>query len=91
MGSYSQVGYFPHYLIPVIPKPLEVAFRYAFVDPNVNVANDAEQEFTMAFNWFFAGHRNKVTMDGSWLTLATPTEPKDLNEQRFRLQWDVSF
>ena len=26
MGSYAQIGYFPHYLIPVIPKPLEIAF-----------------------------------------------------------------
>ena len=31
MGSYSQISYFPHYLIPVVPKPFEVAFRYAFV------------------------------------------------------------
>lgn len=91
MGSYSQIGYFPHYLIPAIPKPLEVAFRYAFVDPDVGKANDTEQEFTAGLNWFFAGHRNKLTLDGSWLTLATSTEPQDLNEQRIRLQWDVSF
>ena len=37
MGSYAQIGYFPHGLIPAIPKPLEFAFRYAFVDPNVSV------------------------------------------------------
>ncbi len=90
MGSYAQIGYFPHYIIPAIPKPLEFAFRYAFVDPNVSVKNDKRQEFTLATNWFFAGHRNKVTMDVSHLTLAVPTG-KDLTEQRFRLQWDVSF
>lgn len=90
MGSYAQIGYFPHYIIPVIPKPLEFAFRYAFVDPNVSAKDDKLQEFTFATNWFFAGHRNKVTMDVSHLTLAQPVG-KDLTEQRVRLQWDVSF
>jgi hypothetical protein len=90
MGSYSQIGYFPHYLITAIPKPLEVAFRYAFVDPNVSAKNDTLQEFTTAINWFFAGHKNKLTLDGTWFALAQP-EGRDLQEQRIRLQWDVSF
>ena len=90
MGSYAQIGYFPHYLIPIIPKPLEVAFRYAFVDPNIFMKNDKRQEFTGGINWFFDGHRNKLTLDASHLTLAQPAG-KDLTEQRFRLQWDVSF
>jgi phosphate-selective porin len=90
MGSYAQIGYFPHYLIPVIPKPLEIAFRYAFVDPNVSAKNDKLSTYTTAINWFFAGHRNKLTIDGTWFTLAQPVG-KDLNEQQIRLQWDVSF
>jgi phosphate-selective porin OprO and OprP len=90
MGSYSQVGYFPHYLIPAVPKPLEVAFRYAFVDPNISAPNDRRQEYTTAINWFFAGHRNKITLDGSWLTLSQPAG-QNQHEQRVRLQWDVSF
>jgi hypothetical protein len=90
MGSYSQIGYFPHYLIPAVPKPLEVAFRYAFVDPNVSAHDDTLQEFTAAINWFFAGHKNKLTLDGTWFALAQPVG-KDLQEQRIRLQWDVSF
>ncbi len=92
MGSYSQIGYFPHYLIPAVPKPLEVAFRYAFVDPNVSAKNDKLQEFTTAINWFFAGHKNKLTLDGSWFTLDQPSSVgSDQHEQRVRLQWDVSF
>ena len=90
MGSYSQIGYFPHYLIPVIPKPLEIAFRYAFVDPNVSVKNDKLQEFTGAINWFFAGHRNKLTLDASHLKLDRSVGSNQ-QEQRVRLQWDVSF
>ncbi|HNP27414.1 MAG TPA: porin [Nitrospirales bacterium] len=92
MGSYSQIGYFPHALIPAIPKPLEVAFRYAFVDPNVSARHDKIQEFTGVLNWFFAGHQNKLTLDGSWLTLAQPgSAGGEQHEQRIRLQWDVSF
>ncbi len=90
MGSYSNIGWIPHHLIPAIPKPLEIAFRYAFVDPNVFVKKDKRQEFTGAINWFFAGHRNKLTLDASHLTLAR-AGAKDLTEQRVRLQWDVSF
>jgi hypothetical protein len=90
MGSYSQIGYFPHYLIPAVPKPLEFAIRYAFVDPNVSAGNDTFREYTGAINWFFAGHRNKITLDASHLTLDVPIGPA-LTEQRVRLQWDVSF
>lgn len=90
MGSYSQASYFPHYLVPAVPKPLEVAFRYAFVDPNVGASNDTLREYTMAFNWFFAGHRNKLTADFSHLSLDRSMSAA-ITEQRGRLQWDVSF
>ena len=91
LGAYAQVGYFLHYLLPVVPKPLETAFRYAFVDPNIHVNRDVRQEFTVAFNWFFEGHRNKLTLDGSHLTEQNSASPNALNEQRVRLQWDISF
>ena len=92
-GGYFMAGYFPHYVIPAIPKPLEIAFRYSHVDPNTDQSGDFRREFTGGLNWFFAGHRNKLTLDVSHLTI----EPKpgmgghDLAEQRVRLQWDVSF
>ncbi len=89
-GGYFQAGYFPHYLMPVVPKPLEVAFRYAHVDPDTNNGGDGRQEWTGAVNWFFAGHRNKLTLDTSYLTLEQPAA-SDFSEQRVRLQWDVSF
>ena len=91
-GGYFQAGYFPHYIISVIPKPLEVAFRYSHVDPNTDDSGDFRQEFTTGFNWFFAGHRNKLTLDVSHLTLEHADGwQKDYAEQRVRLQWDVSF
>lgn len=91
-GGYLQAGYFPHYLIPFVPKPLEVAFRYSHVDPNTDAGGDMRQEFTAGLNWFFAGHRNKLTLDASHLTLENETPGlKAYAEQRVRLQWDVSF
>ena len=90
MGSYAQIGYFPHYAIPLIPKNLNIGFRYAFFDPNISVPDDKRQEFTGVINWFFAGHRNKLTLDTSALTLEDPGQGRR-NLQRVRLQWDVSF
>jgi hypothetical protein len=85
-GAYAQVGYFPHALFTFFPRPLEFAYRYAFVDPNEALRSDVLREHTVAANWFFASHRNKVTLDYSHLT-----QPGFTPEDRVRLQWDVSF
>ena len=93
-GSYAQIGYFFHNLIPIVPEPLELAFRYAFVDePNGNDigVTNTRQEFTTALNWFFAGHNNKVTLDFSHLKLNDRVANQRVSDQRVRLQWDVSF
>ncbi len=89
-GGYAQAGYFPHYLIQAIPKPLEVAFRYAFVDPNTDQSNDIRRELTAAVNWFFSGHNNKLTLDASRLTMQRAGSG-DFDDNRARLQWDVTF
>ena len=93
-GSYAQAGYFFHHLIPAIPEPLELAFRYAFVEePNeVNRAQEnRREEYTLGANWFFAGHNNKITADVSHLTLEDGFFNREVNDNRFRLQWDVSY
>jgi hypothetical protein len=86
-GAYVQAGYFPHALISFIPQPLEFAYRYAFVDPDDTVRSDVKREHTVAANWFFEGHRNKITVDYSHLSQEGGFTPVD----RVRLQWDVSF
>ncbi len=93
-GAYVQSGYFFHHLIPAIPKELEFAARYAFVEePNgTDISRDNErEEFTLGANWFFAGHNNKLTADFSYLTLEDGLVNRDLSDNRFRVQWDVSF
>lgn len=93
-GAYAQAGYFPHRLFPSVPKPLEIAFRYAFVDEPNEVDRQLEntrEEFTLGANWFFAGHNNKLTMDFSHLKLEDEYFRRDISDNRFRFQWDVSF
>lgn len=89
-GSYAQAGYFFHHLAPAIPKQLETAFRYAFVDRDTSAPDDLLQEFTFAVNWFFEGHSNKLTFDVSRLRLNQTGEPH-LADTRYRAQWDITL
>lgn len=58
-GYYAQAGYF------VIPKHLELAARYSYIDPNRDVSNDLWIETTGAVSWYFVGHNLKVQADYS--------------------------
>ena len=85
MGGLVQAGYFPHYIFPIIPRNLEFAGRYAFVDPNVNFNGDLQQEASGVMTYFFNGHLNKVNFQVSHLTV------QNQSDQRFWLQWDITF
>jgi len=91
-GYYLQAGYFFHALVKSFPRPLELAARWAEVDENTSIdaVDDRIQELTFAANWFFAGHRNKLTLDFSFLDREA-ADPAQRRERRLRLQWDVSF
>lgn len=95
-GGYAQAGYFFHNLMPAVPKELELAARYARVnEPNMDDLSyeNKREEFTLGANWFLygAGHNNKITADFSRLTLDDTYQNLSADENRFRLQWDVSF
>jgi len=89
VGGYAQAGMFFAELFTSFPQPLELAARYARVDPNDNLDGDVEKEATLVANWFFNGHRNKLSLDISRVTrrLAPETE----TDKRVRIQWDWSF
>ena len=93
-GSYAQVGYFFNELNKSIPEELELAFRYAFVDEpdssSLTQENNRE-EFTVGANYFFAGHNNKITVDYSYLTLDDASDNRSYDDNRVRVQWDISF
>lgn len=93
-GLYSQAGYFFNEIWESFPEPLELAARYAWVrEPNEMTRNidNQRQEFTVAANWFMAGHNNKITLDYSYLTLDDDVLGQDKSTSRIRLQWDISF
>lgn len=89
VGGYAQLGSFLNEWWPSVPAPLEVVARLALVDPNTDRSGDTNREFTLGANWFFAGHRNKLTADISWL------EDDDIlgtdSQTRLRVQWELSL
>ncbi len=89
IGTYLQAGYFFHYVWPVIPKPLELAVRYAYYDPNVDTPDDPHREYSLTVNWFFSRHLNKLSSDVTYFTFEEPGSG-EREGWRFRLQWDIS-
>ena len=88
-GGYAQAGMFFSEVFESFPEPLELAIRYARVDPDNNRSGDTEKEYTLGSNWFFHGHRNKLTLDISHVVRRQAPETDTSN--RVRLQWDWSF
>ena len=89
LGGYAQIGTFPSEYCIHLPKPLELVARAAHVTPDVSLSNNAQWEFALGTNWYFNGHRNKISADVSTLNMNSPTGAE--SEARFRLQWEVSF
>ena len=90
IGNHFQVGYFFHYLFDKFPKPLEVFARHAFFDPDTDISDNNNYEYTFGLNWFFKGHKNKLTVDYSYLKFNQFTI-EDNVDHMVRIQWDVSI
>jgi phosphate-selective porin len=88
-GVYAQAGMFLSELVDWSPEPLEFALRYAYVDPDGGDEVGKEHETMLAANWFFKGHRNKLTADLSRVVRRDVADNQV--ETRIRFQWDVSF
>lgn len=88
-GYFAQAGYFFHHAFSWFPKKLEIAGRYAAYRPDISHYSNAIEAYSIAANWFFKGHRNKLTAD---FTCFNSFEENGLFDgNRFRIQWDVSF
>ncbi|MDA0204216.1 MAG: porin [Acidobacteria bacterium] len=89
-GSYVQAGYFFNEIYSKIPRQLEFAGRYAFVDPQTGRSNDLIHETGVVANWFFKGHADKLSVDVSRYSLAAVDS--NLGPRiGVRVQWDASF
>jgi len=88
-GFYGQAGYF------VIAKRLEIAARYAYLDPNSTVGNDRWVETTGAVSWYFDRHNLKIQGDYTDIhkqaALAFNSGPNATDDKRFRLQAQIIF
>ncbi len=89
IGGYAQLGSFLNEWWPAFPAPLEIAGRVAMVDPDLGRADDLSRELTLGANWFFEGHRNKLSADISWLK--DEVQFPGGQQTRLRLQWEVSL
>lgn len=87
-GGYGQVGWFPADKWRALPEQLEFALRGAYVDSD-SVEDLENIEITLASNWFVNGHRNKITVDLSYLN-SEDNDDKE-SDYLFRVQWDLSI
>ena len=89
-GYYVQAGYFFHESIGWWPAPLELAMRNAFYNPNKDASENEEKETSVALNWFFNGHQNKLTFETSYFNYEK-ADRAPAHEWRFRFQWEISL
>ncbi|MBE7548799.1 porin [Candidatus Kuenenia stuttgartiensis] len=82
-GFHTQLGYF------VLPKKLELAGRYSVIDPDDDISNDIQREYTFGVNYYFRGHRSKIQADFGHLV--TEGEEEDKEENRVRVQYQIMF
>lgn len=89
-GFYVTAGYFFGEMIDFWPKPLEMAIKYAVITPDRSIVNNRQIETSLVFNWFFSGHKNKLTSEVTRFVFQD-IALSEQDEVRLRLQWDISF
>ncbi len=87
-GGYVMAGYFFSEILDFMPEKLEIIARYALVN-NVAFFDIPIHEYSIGANWFFSGHRNKLTADFSYIQSQDFIDAEA--NYRFRLPCDVSF
>ena len=92
-GGYAQTGWFPNERWASVSPRLEFAVRAALVKPDRREDGTSgaslSEEYALGANWFFDGHRNKLTADLAYL--AIDDSFSDGSDVRLQVQWDVSF
>ena len=88
-GFYFDTGYFFSESIAWVPEPLEFIARFAKLDNDSSINKQKSKEMALGANWYFYGHRNKLTLD---ITRKTSTFDHGEEDQwGTRFQWDISF
>ncbi|MCR4289391.1 MAG: OprO/OprP family phosphate-selective porin [Candidatus Scalindua sp.] len=88
-GFFVQGGYF------LIPKKLEVAGRYSYIDFDNNRNENALREETVGVNWFFNGHGHNQKVQFNFVReqkdLPVSTAPTDDTQYFYRIQYQMAF
>lgn len=84
-GFYAQAGYF------IIPKHLEAAVRYSFVDPNRDAGNDLHTETQGAVSYYFNNHNLKLQADVSNIHQQVAAPKSATDNMQYRLQAQLIF
>lgn len=83
-GFYAQAGYM------VIPEKLELGFRYSYLDPNRDLANDTQTEQLGVVSWYFAKNNLKLQADIGNLHTQKGAAPSQ-DDLQFRVQTTMVF
>ena len=81
-GFYAQAGYF------VLPKHLELAVRYAWMDPNRDKANNLKNEVQGAVSYYFNKHNLKLQAD---VTDTHDQAKASSDDMTYRVQAQILF
>jgi len=88
-GFYAQAGYF------VVPKQVELAYRYSYLDPNRDVANDHWVESNTAVSWYVYNNCLKLQADYTNVhkqaAIASTSGAKPTDDHQVRLQAQILF
>jgi phosphate-selective porin OprO/OprP len=84
-GFYAQMGYF------IIPKHLEVATRYSYVDPNRDASNDLNTQVQGAVSYYFNKHNLKLQADVTNIHQQVAQPKQNTDEMQYRLQAQIIF
>ncbi len=88
-GFYAQAGYF------VIPKQVELAYRYSYLDPNRDVANDHWVENSAAVSWYINNNNLKLQADYTNVhkqaAIASTSGANPTDDQQIRFQAQILF
>lgn len=88
-GTFVQAAFFPSVVLAGTPEPLEVGARWAKVAGGPETFDRDMREITGVVNWYFADHKNKLTLDIS--RVSVEGDGGEADRWRSRLQWDISF
>ncbi len=80
-GYIAQAGYF------IVRNKLEIAARFAQLDPNKDIDDNEQEERGLVLNYFFSKHPNKLQLDYRQLE----NKATDRQDDEIRLQYQIIF